>query len=401
MAPGKAANGDGSAYRGRGTKRVGKGKKPASATTQAAGHDNEDREDGGVSLSGSDNQGGGANLNGDLNDSSIPSATSASTPKREVAATNSGTPRTGFESNPKVFSELLYGTVSSLLTVLQVTLGPASNGTISGAHSDTTSDPGSSAGTIGTTGGSGLQRTSSDTNITISTFQRHSSDESGSGKSQPSPSPVHEDDADDQAVPDARENTQGEDEIYSTVSELDDPKSLIGLSHNTRQPATLTSPALGPYTGYPQGSHQDLRAYDQSPTALKYARTSVAHAFEARNPTRGKARNGTDASAHQAYPDADNTVEQSQALIPHGNYHGGIAGTTRIWPAVPENVRNRRSEDLNRLMSGDNGMGPTLLDLLAPSNFPFVESFTLATAANNGVVVIRNVGNGVFLGRAG
>ncbi len=104
MAPGKAANGDGSASRGRGAKRVGKGKKPASATTQAACYDNEDREDGGVSLSGSDNQGGGANLNGDLNDCSIPSAASASPPKRDVAVTNSTTPRTGFEPDPKVFS---------------------------------------------------------------------------------------------------------------------------------------------------------------------------------------------------------------------------------------------------------------------------------------------------------
>ncbi len=283
----------------------------------------------------------------------------------------------------------------------QVTLGPTSNGTLSRAHSDTTSDPGSSAGTIGTTGGSGLQRTSSDTNITISTIQRHSSNEPDSGKPSPSPSSVHEDDTDGQAVPPAREHTRDEDEIHLTVSELDDPKPLIGLSHNTRQTTTLTSPALGPYTGYLQGSHQEPRAYDQSPTALNRARTSVAHAFETQNFTQGEARNGTTASAHQPYPDADNTAEQSQALIPLGNHHGDIAGATRTWPAVPENVRNRRSEHLNRLMSGTSGMGPTLLDLLAPSNFPFVETFTLAKAANNGVVVIRNVGNGVFHGRAG
>ncbi|KAH8878905.1 hypothetical protein GQ53DRAFT_673240 [Thozetella sp. PMI_491] len=65
--------------------------------------------------------------------------------------------------------------------------------------------------------------------------------------------------------------------------------------------------------------------------------------------------------------------------------------TTRAWPVVPESVRNLRSARLNALMNGADGTGPTLADILAPDNFPFVETFSLARPCSHGVVVIKNI----------
>ncbi|KAK0725735.1 hypothetical protein B0H67DRAFT_480130 [Lasiosphaeris hirsuta] len=78
----------------------------------------------------------------------------------------------------------------------------------------------------------------------------------------------------------------------------------------------------------------------------------------------------------------------SQALVLPTIPQGQIV---KVLPGpVPEEIRAIRSDKLNELTSGNNGM-PDASAALHPDNFPFIEGYALSGPFNHGVVKIKNI----------
>jgi hypothetical protein len=104
--------------------------------------------------------------------------------------------------------------------------------------------------------------------------------------------------------------------------------------------------------------------------------------------------NGNPSSLAVAPYPSDSYV--SNALVPVIN-HVSIAPPAHVYSTkavatgpVPDHIKAKRSNQLNKLTSGSTGR-PTLEEILSPNNFPFQESAVQSAPAAHGVVKLKNV----------